>query len=97
MGCAAVDELGAVGVPAGDVEQVDAGEDYEEAGEQGEGVDGVGGVEAAVEDEGGAEGGGCEGYVVEGVNSIFRSAFLIAWIWEWRLGGGNVHGCWELA
>lgn len=62
-------EFCAVGVPAADVEQVDAGEYYEEAGEEREGVYGVGGVEAAVEDEGGAESGGCEGYVVEGVDA----------------------------
>jgi hypothetical protein len=66
----AVYEFRAVWVAAGDVEEVDTGEDYEEAGEEREGVYGVGGVEAAVEDEGGAEGGGCEGYVVEGVDAV---------------------------
>lgn len=43
----------AVGVFAREVEEVDAGEDCEEAAEEGDGVYGVGGVEAAEEDEGG--------------------------------------------
>lgn len=57
----------ALGVLAGQVEEVDAGEDDQEAAEETDGVDGVGGVEAAEEDEGGEEGEGREGYVVEGV------------------------------
>jgi hypothetical protein len=60
----------AVWVFAAEVEEVDAGEDDEEAAEEGEGVDGGGGVEAAEEDEGGDEGEGCEGYVVEGVDAM---------------------------
>ena len=68
---AAVDaEVRAVGVFAGEVEEVDAGEDGKEAAEEGDGVDGVGGVEAAEEDEGGEEGEGREGYVVEGVDTV---------------------------
>lgn len=62
-------QVGAVRVFTGEVEEVDAGENCQEAAEEGDGVDGVGGVEAAEEDEGGAEGAGCEGYVVEGVDS----------------------------
>ena len=62
-------EVGAVGIFAGEVEEIDSCEDCEEAAEEGYGVYGVGGVEAAEEDEGGAEGAGCEGYVVEGVYS----------------------------
>jgi len=53
VGCT-VNHFVAIRVPTGDVEQVNPCEDYEEAGEEGEGVDRIGGVEAAVEDEGGA-------------------------------------------
>jgi hypothetical protein len=63
----AIHKFVAVWVTAGEVEEVDACEDDEEATEQGEGVDGVGGTEAAEEEEGGAEGCGSEGHVVEGV------------------------------
>ncbi len=59
----------AVWIAAGEVEKVNACKDDEEAGEEGEGVYGVGGVEALEEDEGGAEGGCCEGDIVEGVDS----------------------------
>ena len=45
--------MSAVGVFAREVEEVDAGEDREEAAKEGDGVNGVGGVEAAEEDEGG--------------------------------------------
>lgn len=45
----------AIGVFTGKIEKVDAGEDREEAAEEGDGVDRVGGVEAAEEDEGGDE------------------------------------------
>ena len=62
-------QVSAIRVFAGEVEQVDSREDCEEAAEEGDGVDGVGGVEAAEEDEGGDEGEGCEGYVVEGVDT----------------------------
>ena len=58
-----------IGVAAAEVEEVDAGKDDEEAGEEREGVYGVGGVEALEKDEGRAESSGCEGDVVEGVNS----------------------------
>lgn len=53
-----------VGVAAGEVEEVDACEDDEEAGEEGDGVDCVCGVEAAEEDEGCDEGGRCECHIV---------------------------------
>ena len=59
----------AVGVFAREVEEVDAGEDDEEAAEQGDGVDGGGGVEALEEEAGGDEGAGGEGDVVEGVDA----------------------------
>lgn len=59
--------LGSARVGAGEVEEVDAGEGDEEAADERDGVDRVGGVEAAEEDEGGAEGGGSKGYVVERV------------------------------
>lgn len=58
----------AVGIDPADVEQVDAAEDDEEAGEEGYGVDGVRGVEAAEEDEGCEQGEGREGDVVERVD-----------------------------
>jgi hypothetical protein len=61
--------VGAVWIVAAEVEEVDACEGDEEAAEEGDGVDGFGGVEAAEEDKGCAEGGGCEGYVVEGVDA----------------------------
>lgn len=57
-----------VGVFAREVQQVDATEDDEEAAEEGYGVYRVGGVEASKEDEGGDEGEGREGYVVEWVD-----------------------------
>ena len=65
-----IERFSAVWVLPREVEQVNAREDDEEAGEEGNGVHGVGGVEAAEEDEGGAEGGGREGDVVEGVNAM---------------------------
>lgn len=60
----------AVGIFAGEVEKVDACEDCEEAAEEGDGIYGVGGVEATEEDEGGGQGEGCEGYVVEWVDAV---------------------------
>jgi hypothetical protein len=60
-------EVAAVGVFAGEVQKVDAGEDGEEAAEERDGIYGVGSVEAAEEDEGGDEGAGGECYVVERV------------------------------
>lgn len=68
-----IDEVVAVRVAAGEIEEIDAGEDDEEAAEEGEGIDGVGGVEAAEENEGGAERGGREGDVVERVDSVKAS------------------------
>lgn len=53
-GVAPGEHLGAIGVAAAEVEQVDACKGDEEAAEQGEGVDGFGCVEALEEDEGGA-------------------------------------------
>lgn len=58
-----------VGVFPREVEEVDAGEDDEEAAEQGDGVNGGGGVEALEEEAGGDEGAGGEGDVVEGVDA----------------------------
>ena len=72
-------EVGAVRVFAGEVQEVDAREDGEEAAEEGEGVGCVGCVEAAEEDEGGEEGEGCEGYVVEGVDSGKGTLELFCW------------------
>ena len=80
-----------------EVEEEDAGEDDEEAAEEGDGVDRGGCVEALEEDEGGAEDGGGEGYVVDG-------AYTVGWrcvskreacFWErvffaGRGGGGKV-------
>jgi hypothetical protein len=60
-------EVIAVGVFAGEVQEVDAGEDGEEAAEERDCVYGVGCIEAAEEDEGGDEGTGGECYVVERV------------------------------
>jgi hypothetical protein len=57
-------EVAAFWIAAGEVEEVDSCEDHEEAGDEGEDVDCIGGVEAAVEDEGCAEGCCCECYVV---------------------------------
>lgn len=51
-------------VAAGEVEEVDSGEDYKEAGDEGEDVDCVGCVKTAVEDEGCAEGCCRERYIV---------------------------------
>lgn len=59
----------AVRIGAGEVQQVDAREDDEEAAEEGDCVYGRGCVEAAEEEEGGDESEGCEGYVVEGVDT----------------------------
>lgn len=53
-----------VRVAARQIEEVNAAENYEEAAEEGDSVDGVGSVETLEEDEGGTEGGGCEGYVI---------------------------------
>jgi len=64
------DEVVTFGITAGEVEEVDTCEDDEEAGEERERVDYIGGVEAAVEDERGAESCGCEGNVVEGVYTV---------------------------
>ena len=66
----AVDELVPVWVAAGEIEEVDSCEYYEKARNEGEGVYCVGGVEAAVEDERGAEGRGCEGNVVQWVYAV---------------------------
>ena len=68
-------ERGALGIFAREVEQVDAGEDDEEAGEERDGVDGGGGVEAAEEDEAGDEGEGGEGNVIEGVDAVVGVSF----------------------
>jgi len=46
-----VEQSMTVGIAAGEIEQVDAGEDNQEAAEEGEGVHRVGGIEAAEEDE----------------------------------------------
>ena len=69
-GPVAAHRLSAVGVAAAQVEQVDAGEGDEEAGQQREGVHGIGGVETAEEDEGGAESGGGEGHVIQRVDTV---------------------------
>ena len=62
----------AVGIVARKVEQVNAGEDYEEAAEEGDCVDGRRSVETAEEEERGDECAGCEGDVIERVNTISR-------------------------
>ena len=69
---AAPERLGAVGIVAGEVEQVDAREGDEEAADEGEGADDVGRVEAVEEDEGSAEGGRGEGDVIKRVDTIKR-------------------------
>lgn len=53
-----------------DVEEVDASEDYEEAGEQRQCVDGIGCVEAAIKDEGSAKGRCRKCYVVDGIDTV---------------------------
>lgn len=63
-------ELFAVGVFAGEVEQVDTSEDREESAEKGDGVACVDGVEAPEEDERGDEGKCCECNVVERVDTV---------------------------
>lgn len=60
-------EVAAVWIFAREVEEVDAGEDGQEAAEERDGVDDVGCVEASEQDEGREEGAGREGDVVEGV------------------------------
>lgn len=59
-----------VRVAAREIEKINAAENDEEAAEEGDSVDGVGSVEALEEDEGGTEGGGCKGYVIERCYSI---------------------------
>lgn len=83
----------AVGVFAREVEEVDAGEDDEEAAEQGDGVDGGGGVEALEEEAGGDEGACGEGDVVEGVDA--GGGLVVEEFWArkrhtcwWRIGSG---------
>ena len=66
-----VAEVIAVGVLAREVEEVDAREDDEEAAEKRNCVYGGCGVEALEEQAGCDERAGCEGYVVEGVDTIF--------------------------
>ena len=56
------------------IEEVDAGEDDEEAAKEGDCVHGIGRVEAAEEDEGGAEGEGRERDVVKRVDASFTLA-----------------------
>lgn len=62
-------EICAVWVFSGQVEQIDASEDREEAAEERDGIYGVGGIEAAKQDEGGYKGAGREGHVVERVDA----------------------------
>lgn len=79
---AAGKHLVAVGVVTAEVEQVDAGEGDEEPADEGEGVDSLGGVEALEEDEGGAEGGGREGHIVQGVDTgteLARPCRSLSW------------------
>lgn len=64
-------------VAAGEVQQVDPCEDDEEAGEEGEDVDSVGGVEAAIENEGGAEGCGCECYIVQRIHTVISCQYRV--------------------
>lgn len=54
----------------GEIEQVDAREDNEEATNQADGVDCVGGVEASEENEGSDKNGGGEEDVVNRVNAF---------------------------
>lgn len=86
-------ELFAVGVLARQIEQVDAGEDGQEAAEEGDRVACVDGVEALEEDEGGDEGEGGEGYVVEGVDAgrncqclVSRATLALQLTYLWRIG-----------
>lgn len=60
----------AVGVFAAEVEQVDAGEDDEEAAEEGYCVYGGGGVETLEEETRCDERAGGEAYVIEGVDAV---------------------------
>lgn len=83
----------AVGVVAREVEEVYAGEDDEEAAEQGDGVDGGGGVEALEEEAGGDKGAGGEGDVVEGVDASGGLVVEEFWVRKrrtcwWRIGSG---------
>ncbi len=55
FGSFAIQQSVAVRITARKVEEVDAGEDDEEAAEEGESVDSVGSIKAAEEDEGRAE------------------------------------------
>lgn len=64
------EHVGAVGVVAAEVEEVDAREGDKEAADEGERVDGFGGVEALEEDKRGAERGGGECDIVKGVYAI---------------------------
>jgi len=54
-----------VRIGTGEVEEVNATKDDEEAAEKGDSVDRVGGVEALEKDERGTESGSCESYVIE--------------------------------
>ncbi len=74
-----VQEFVAVGIAAGKVEEINACEDDKEAREKGKGVYGVSGVETLEEDERGAKGGGCEGHVVEGVDSAVGISSIDLW------------------
>lgn len=60
----------AVGVFAGEIEQVNAREYNEEAAEERDSVDNVGGVEALKQDEGGDERAGGECHIVERIDTI---------------------------
>lgn len=53
-----------LGIFAGKIEEVHAGENDEEAGQERNGIDRVGRVEALKEDKGCEEGAGCECYIV---------------------------------
>lgn len=63
-----VENFPSVWIAAGKVEEVYAGEDCEEAGEEGDGVDCIRSIEAAEEDERGRERGGRERDVVDWVD-----------------------------
>lgn len=65
----AAGELGAVGIAAAEVEEVDARKGDEEATKKGDGVDGFCCVETTEEDEGCAECSSRKGYVVERVDA----------------------------